>query len=406
MEFYDRFHDMSAQYLLPTTPLDAIVLSLGYEGLFPPALGTIRYSICGKGMMELLPHLIKTTMSPIYNATLRTVRSESANGYDLLWRLLRLFVPGFDKSKPIVIPFWTEDSDIFDFAKLTTIYFRLQQLHHAIFSDYDKSTTFLNGLAGSAYSDQVNTLLTTVDSHNLEHSWSDAGDAGLLPEHLRIPALASRLHHFVQRRMTNALQPFANRANFNEPYPEHAHPEHRNASRLGRGDYDTGPRTRDNTTTGYPQYSDPGRHRPSGILRTPNRTTTAQPSRARFPQPTRGSLPNPSRTRRPFVNTQCPACGKTGHTTQTCDMLAMAISLRRFLRDQVSTEMMTKIEEDWLAKHRDRLQQTDSRTPRQILRAYADDNDLTVADINDQIDWNAWDMDASDNNAGDTDTEE
>ena len=84
----------------------------------------------------------------------------------------------------------------------------------------------------------------------------------------------------------------------------------------------------------------------------------------------------------------------------------MAISLRRFLRDQVSTDMMTKIEEDWLAKHRERLQQTDSRTPRQILRAYADDNNLTVADINDQIDWNAWDMDAPDNNAGDTDTEE
>ena len=87
-------------------------------------------------------------------------------------------------------------------------------------------------------------------------------------------------------------------------------------------------------------------------------------------------------------------------------MLAMAISLRRFLRDQVSTDMMTKIEEDWLAKHRERLQQTDSRTPRQILRAYADDNDLTVADIDDQIDWNAWDMDAPDDNARDTDTEE
>ena len=87
-------------------------------------------------------------------------------------------------------------------------------------------------------------------------------------------------------------------------------------------------------------------------------------------------------------------------------MLAMAISLRRFLRDQVSTDMMTKIEEDWLAKHRERLQQTDSRTPRQILRAYADDNNLTVADINNQIDWNAWDMDAPDDNARDTDTEE
>ena len=247
---------MSAQYLLPTIPLDAIVLAKGYEGLFPPALGIICYSICGKGMLELLPHLITPTMSHIYNPTLSTVRSESANGYDLLWCILRLFVPGFDKTKPIVIPFWTEDTAIFNFAKLTTIYFRLQQLHNAIFSDYDKSITFLNRLAGSAYTDQVNTLLTTVKSHNLKFLWSNAGDAGILPEHLRIPALASRLHHFAQRRMSNALVPYANRANFNEPYQEVNTAQH-HAYRLGRGDYNKGPITRD-STQGNSRYSDNG----------------------------------------------------------------------------------------------------------------------------------------------------
>ena len=64
------------------------------------------------------------------------------------------------------------------------------------------------------------------------------------------------------------------------------------------------------------------------------------------------------------------------------------------------------LEEDWLAKHRERLQQTDSRTPRQILQAYADTNNLTVADIDDQIDWNAWDVESPDDNAGDNDTKE
>ena len=73
-------------------------------------------------------------------------------------------------------------------------------------------------------------------------------------------------------------------------------------------------------------------------------------------------------------------------------MLTMAISLRRYLHDQVSTDMMTKIENNWLTKHRERLQQTDARTPHQILRVYADDNDLTVADIETQMDWSAWDL--------------
>ena len=83
-------------------------------------------------------------------------------------------------------------------------------------------------------------------------------------------------------------------------------------------------------------------------------------------------------------------------------MLAMAISLCRYLRHQVSMDMMTKIENDWLAKHRDRLQQTDARTPLQILQAYADDNNLTVADINNQLDWNAWELKYPDNTAEDS----
>ena len=85
-------------------------------------------------------------------------------------------------------------------------------------------------------------------------------------------------------------------------------------------------------------------------------------------------------------------------------MLAMAISLRRFLRNQVSMDMMTKIKEDWLTKHRERLQQTDSHMPRQILWAYANNNDLTVADIDDQLDWNTWDLESPDDSDGDTHT--
>ena len=267
-------------------------------------------------MLELLPHLIAFMMSPIYNTTLSTVRSKSANGYDLLWRLLRIFIPGFNKSKPIVILFWTKDTDIFNFARLTTIYFRLQQLHKAIFSDYDKSTMLLNGLAGSVYSDQVTTLLTTVKSHDLEHSWSNAGNTGLLPDHLCIPVLASCLHHFVQRCMSNALAPYANRANFNDPYPETIHHIQGQAYRLGRGDSDYGSHTRDNTSTGTPQYQE-GQQRQNGILRPTSRPTLTQPNRTRFAPSPRSTLPNPSRTQRPFVNAQCPACGKIGHTTQT-----------------------------------------------------------------------------------------
>ena len=75
----------------------------------------------------------------------------------------------------------------------------------------------------------------------------------------------------------------------------------------------------------------------------------------------------------------------------------MAISLKRYMHNQVSSDMMTKIESDWLFKHQERLQYTDSRTPRQVLQAFANDNDLTVADIDSQIDWTEWDYESNNN---------
>ena len=75
---------------------------------------------------------------------------------------------------------------------------------------------------------------------------------------------------------------------------------------------------------------------------------------------------------------------------QTCNMLAMAISLKRYMRNQVSAKMMSKIKTKWLSKHQERLQQIDACTPCQVLRAFADDNNLTVADIDNQMDWTVW----------------
>ena len=126
----------------------------------------------------------------------------------------------------------------------------------------------------------------------------------------------------------------------------------------------------------------------------PGTPRQSQPTRIRFQQQAPKNIPNPTRTRQPFVNTQCPACGRVGHTMQTCDMLAMAISLKRYMTNQVSAEMMNTIKKEWLSKHRERIQQRDARTPRQVLRAFADDNDLTLADIDSQMDWTVWEYDS------------
>jgi hypothetical protein len=64
-------------------------------------------------------------LSPI-NAALASVRYESNNGYDYLWRVLELTVPGFDPANSTLVLVWSGVDDIFSFTQEFLLYFRLQ----------------------------------------------------------------------------------------------------------------------------------------------------------------------------------------------------------------------------------------------------------------------------------------
>jgi hypothetical protein len=74
-------------------------------------------------------------------------------------------------------------------------------------------------------------------------------------------------------------------------------------------------------------------------------------------------------------------------------MLAMAIALHQYRRDHLTPELMNSIEHEWMERHRARLENV-TQTPRQVLRAYADENDYTTADIDAALDWSIWDEDS------------
>jgi len=73
-------------------------------------------------------------------------------------------------------------------------------------------------------------------------------------------------------------------------------------------------------------------------------------------------------------------------------MLAMAITIKHFMDGQASPNTLHSIESDWLNRHRGRLQQ-DSRSPRLVLQAYADNLQISEDDIEYQLNWAAWDND-------------
>jgi hypothetical protein len=98
--FYKRFQQVSAAYLIPLKPFDVICLRNNYKGLFPPGLGTEAYAECCTALLEVLPCLLPISNTEV-DALVSAVSNASRNGYDLLWRILELFVPGFDPTVPI-----------------------------------------------------------------------------------------------------------------------------------------------------------------------------------------------------------------------------------------------------------------------------------------------------------------
>ena len=74
-------------------------------------------------------------------------------------------------------------------------------------------------------------------------------------------------------------------------------------------------------------------------------------------------------------------------------MLATAICLERYMKHVLSTLTRDSIEKDWLTRWNERLGNPDC-TSRQVMRNYVEDLDITIAHLDDEMDWDCWDVDA------------
>jgi hypothetical protein len=105
--------------------------------------------------MDFLPCLIPGSLSSRINATLAAVQNESNNGYNYLWRVLELTVPGFDPVISIQTLQWLDCNDIFQFSKLYLLYFCLQAMMHYHFTNCMRSGIFFCAIQYSNYADTV-----------------------------------------------------------------------------------------------------------------------------------------------------------------------------------------------------------------------------------------------------------
>jgi hypothetical protein len=137
--------------------------------------------------MDVLPCLLPQKES-LVESTIFSVSVESNNGFDLLWRILEIAVPGFKSMNPVQVPSWTPRTDVLSFCREHLLYFRLQSKHNMFFSARMQTNIFLRNIQLSEYADVVTTLKSQVNAYLADD------DDRYLPANLCINGIATAIH--------------------------------------------------------------------------------------------------------------------------------------------------------------------------------------------------------------------
>ena len=390
VDFYNRLQEVGSNYVIALMPFDAIVLSNCFEGLCPPGLSLLRYAAMSKALMELLPWLIPATLSPQIGAAITSVLHETGNGYNFLWRILALLVPGFDPTIPIQAPIWSEVVDIFSFAQEYLLFFCLQAKLNFHYNDRTRSGLFLRAVQSSQFADTITLLQSHINSYREEF------EDGYLPPNLRLHSLATSLSQNALSRIRDIATPRARRIGCDQSLIDGATSRVQGVPSIYRIER---PRT------GIGDRS----HRRDDSDRSCRRNDSDRSRTVRFP-PTHGTpehprdnggrsqhgpgrLARPDRNRRPYMkDEQCAACRRVGHVAKHCDMLAMAICLEKYMKKDLSPSLRDQVEKEWLDRWKEKLDNP-IRTPRQVLRSYVADLGISVSNLDAAMEWDCWDED-------------
>jgi hypothetical protein len=368
-------------HLMAIMPFDLIMLKNRYEGLCIPGLGTQCYADLSQTLMDFLPRLIPRSLSSWINAMVTAVCCKTNNGYDYLWRVLKLTVPGFDPVVAILTPQWADYGNIFQFSQGYLPYFHLQGKMHYHYTDCTKSGIFLRAIQHLDYADMVTTLQLHANSYHKDY------DTGDLPPHLRLHGLPKSIHQNAQSRLCDIA--FLRVCRFDVgPLSIQGLPSLPSVNCFRCQDR-PGATFRDmdrDGSGGHAREHDrqrPGRDKPHGLGSCGNDRLCQQRG------PTR-----PDRNRRPnLADIQCDACKRVGHVAKHCNILATALCLDHYMKHDLSTSTCDVVKKEWLARWKERLGNPD-RTPRQVMRMYVEDLDITVAHLDEEMDWDCWDVDA------------
>ena len=377
--FYNRLRRFSFKWKIALMPFGAI--NMKYQcfghGLCTCGLGLDRYRRMGDALFLVLEYLLPVS-NPIIATTLATLatRPHTANGYTLLWTLLKEFIPMLDHTTPTQLPTWPESDDIFQFARLVLMYCDLSQHRGPPYSDAMKSRLFLSNVRGR-YTSMASQFTALVGTYCPGRDGS-VHCSDPLPRHLSVLELARTFYDEATR--LDASMPVAFTPSI------HAH-QTRAPSIPPQAITDVPSPSLRSPTSSITHETHPNSPPPTRPIHIQGYCANA----TRAPSTYRRTAPNPSsrQSRSPPRNryeSACEACGKYGHPANRCDMLAMALFIQRYCKNRSNAELMKALEAHWIERNKPFLPR-DDRTPRTILANYCAEFEYDEDKVDLEMDW-------------------
>jgi hypothetical protein len=86
---------------------------------------------------------------------------------------------------------------------------------------------------------------------------------------------------------------------------------------------------------------------------------------------------------------QCNACKRLGHEAPSCDMLAIALFLDKYIKHSLSDDDRRRIELNWVDRWKEQLGQPQC-SPTQVMKAYCADLDISSGHLDHAMNWDCW----------------
>ncbi len=379
--FYKKLRRYSFKWKISLVPFEAISLKYEYMGhnLCHCGLGLARFRKMGDALFIILENLLPPTNTTIAT-TLDTLANSprSANGYELLWTLLKEFIPMLDRTKPTPFPSWSDATDILQYGRLVLMYCDLARHHGPPYTDAMKARMFLTNVRGPyvQLSTQYNAIISTYcPGRDGVTRCSDP-----LPRHLTVLELAQTLYDTM---LIRNMPP--------QPLQHSAIQAYRASAPTYSATPDGYSATPDGTSITSPMSSVTDPPPPSSVPQCARHTHIQGFSvnlTRRTPPSTGRTAPNPASRPPPphrYEGT-CAACGKYGHEAVRCDMLAMALFLNRYSSDRTNQESIRAAEARWKERNKKFLPR-DDRTPRTVLANYCSELNFLEDTVDAELDW-------------------